>query len=229
MKTIQEIIKEKDPKEIESAYFYEYPINLWKVKNHDDRTIGEFNKLVSDRFLAFLKRLCETEAETGTGILFVYKSKDNWLQHSKDVALIHEEELLQETDIDKVCIYSYEFTEQKRALGFRVADNKLTQDNIMLLVTSFLHEISFFGYEQEHLEEEMQKLDKAMENIDNAESWDCGTDDIRKKYGIPIEEEYPEEDELKSKYLMAAMEYTKYCRNIELKRIKDSLAAKKRI
>ena len=41
MKTIQQVLIETDHKSIESAYFYEYPINLWEVKDFDDITIGE--------------------------------------------------------------------------------------------------------------------------------------------------------------------------------------------
>ena len=59
MKTIQQILKETDRKSVESAYFYDYPINLWEVKGFDDITIGEFNKRVSLRFQDFLNRLCK--------------------------------------------------------------------------------------------------------------------------------------------------------------------------
>lgn len=41
MKTIQQIIKEMDPIDIEKAYYAEYPIRLWEIKNHDEMTIKE--------------------------------------------------------------------------------------------------------------------------------------------------------------------------------------------
>ena len=41
MKTIQQVLIETDHKSIESAYFYEQPINLWEVKDFDDITIGD--------------------------------------------------------------------------------------------------------------------------------------------------------------------------------------------
>ena len=43
------------------------------------------------------------------------------------------------------------------------------------------------------------------------------------EYGIPITEEYPEEDEMKRRYYEAGMEYTRYCKTIELQRIKNLL------
>ena len=41
MKTIQQIIKEMDPIDIVKAYYAEYPIRLWEIKNHDEMTIKE--------------------------------------------------------------------------------------------------------------------------------------------------------------------------------------------
>ena len=38
-----------------------------------------------------------------------------------------------------------------------------------------------------------------------------------------ITEEYPEEDEKRRKFYEAGMEYTQYCQEVELKRIKDLL------
>ena len=43
-----------------------------------------------------------------------------------------------------------------------------------------------------------------------------------REYGIPITEEYPEENEKKRAFYDAGMEYTRYCKAIELQRIKDS-------
>ena len=68
------------------------------------------------------------------------------------VGLIHADELMCTEELENLPLYAYEFTEQKEALSFLVSDNKLTQDNIMDVIVDFLHEISFFGYNQENLE-----------------------------------------------------------------------------
>lgn len=228
MKTIQQVLNELDAEEIENAFFYEHPINLLDVNELEDISIGEFRKNVSSKFQAFLERLKTMEVVSDLdepALLFVCKSEANDRLLGHAVELIHLNEIMEEEDLSQIQTYAYEFTEQKEALGFFVADTKLTQDNIMDVVVDFLFEISFFGYEQEYLAEEIEKLDEAMKEIEEhperLERVDL--DEFSKECGIPIEEVYPKEDEKKRAYHMAGMEYTEYCKIIELDRIKQSL------
>ena len=229
MKTIQLVLKETDHKEIEKAYFYEHPININEMEEHADKTIGEVMAGVSARFQSFLDRLCNMEVEKGAdkqGVLFAYKSSDGFLG-GIDVGLIHADELLSAENVAEVSVYAYEFTEQKETLGFLVADNKLTQDNLMDVIVSFLYEVSFFGFEQENLESELKSLDKAINEFDehpeNCKECGAALDEIRKKYELPTEEKYPRERELKRKYFEAESKYIEYCKKIELERLKLSL------
>ncbi len=162
MKTIQQVLIETDHKSIESAYFYEHPINLWEVKDFDDITIGEFNNSISARFQDFLNRLCEMNAEASPekqGILFVYKSQTHDIILGEVVGLIHADELMGTEEVEN-----------------------LPSERLI----TFNHE------------------------------------EFCREYGIPITEEYPEENEKKSAFYDAGMEYTRYCKAIELQRIKDS-------
>ena len=227
MKTIQQVLNELDVEEIEHAFFYKHPIKLMDVKEMDDITIGEFRKRTSAKFQAFLDRLRNMEIDNNPEdpwILFVHKSQvyDSLLGHYTGLIRLHD--LISEDDLSKVELYAYNFTEQKEALGFLVADTKLTQDNIMDVVVDFLFEISFFGYEQEYLAEETEKLDEAIKEIDDhpegLERVDF--DEFCKECGFEDDEIYPEETEKEKAFYMAAMEYTEYCKNIELDRIKQS-------
>ena len=225
MQTIQEIIRNTNPKSIEDAYFVEHPVKLHEIAKHDNVSIGEFKKLVSDKFQAFLRRLCNMEITPGKSILFVYKSQTEAPLLGKDVGLIHSDELLDQDDISKVPTYAYEFTEQKEALGFLVADNKLTQDNIMDVIVCFLHAITFFGFDQEHLDKEKRRLENSIkemnEHPERLRTFD--PEEFENDLGLPKEEEYPEEAEKRSAFYKAGSEYTIYCRNIELMRIKEQL------
>ena len=228
MKTIQQILKETNHKSIESAYFYDHPINLWEVRNLDDISIGEFNKRISNRFQDFLNKLCEMDIKKNRlkqGILFVYKSQTDDIMLGKSVGLIHADELIETDNISNLSTYAYEFTEQKEALSFLVADNKLTQDNLMDVIVDFLHEISFFGYNQESLDKEKIKLDESIKECKEHPERLVAFEHEKfcEEYGIPVTEEYPEEDEMKRKYYEAGMEYTKYCKTIELQKIKELL------
>ena len=228
MKTIQQVLRETDHEAIEAAYFYEHPINLWEVRNHDDITIGEFYRRISGRFQDFLNRLCEMKAETHPekqGVLFVYRSQTCDYLLGETVGLIHADELMKTDDLSKLPVYAYEFTAQKEALSFFVSDNKLTQDNLMYVIVDFLYEISFFGYDQESMDKERQKLEESIkESKEHPERLvEFDNEEFCKEFDIPITEEYPEEDEKRRKFYEAGMEYTQYCQEVELKRIMDLL------
>ncbi len=227
MKTIQEVLRELKVDEIEKCYFDEHPIELLSLKGVDAFAIGKYRKKVSSAFQSFVEKLRNMEIVDNSDdpwILFVCKSTCENRLNGHTVELIHLKELMKEKDLSKVETYAYEFTEQKEALGFLVADTKLTQDNIMDVVVDFLYEISFFGYEQEYLAEETEKLDEAIKEIDDhpegLERVDI--DEFCKECGFEDDEIYPEETEKEKAFYMAAMEYTEYCKNIELDRIKQS-------
>ncbi len=231
MKTIQQVIKETDHQEIETAYFQTHPIDLMDVTDHEDMTIKEYKDRVSKEFQKFLDNLCEQEIRIGEkdrGILFAYKSDSTEQNWSEMVALIHANELLNAEEVNSIETYAYEFTEQAEALGFLVADNKFTQDNLMDVIVDFLFEISFFGYGQEHLEEEKALLDEAVKEIEeHPERLDdlepINFEKLREEWGLPTIEIYPEEKKKKDAAFEAVMDYTEYCKCIELERIKKAL------
>ena len=227
MKTVQQVLKELKVDEIEKCYFGEHPIELLSLKGVDAVTIGKYRKKVSGTFQSFVGKLRNMEIVDNFDdpwILFVCKSTCENRLNRHTVELIHLKELMEEEDLSKVETYAYEFTEQKEALGFLVADTKLTQDNIMDVVVDFLYEISFFGYEQKQLAKEIKKLDEAMkeseEHPERLERVDL--DKMFEGSGIPVEEIYPEEREKEKAVHLAEFEYSEYCKMIELERIKQN-------
>lgn len=189
----------------------------------EDITIGEILKISSSKFQAFLERLKNMDVvnkSDNKALLFVCKStSDDRLL----VNLVYLKELINEDNLSKIKTYSYEFTEQKETLGFLVADTKLTQDNIMDVVVDFLFQMSSFGFEQEHLAEEIEKLAEAMKEIEVHLEQLIDREKLSEELGIPIEEIYPEEDEKKKAYYEMGMEFTRYCRIMELEKIKRSV------
>ena len=226
MKTIQQVMKEMNLDHIENAYFYKYPVNLHSIKESDDMTVSAVKDKISKRFQDYLNRLLTMEIERddkNTWILFAYKSYS--IDQCNEVGLIKAVDLVKAKDLSSVNTYEYVLTEQKEALGFLVADNKLTQDSIMDVVVEFLYEMSWFGYEQEGLEEEKRSLDDSIkeceEHPERMKAFDL--DDLRDEFGLPIKEEYPREEELIHEIFNAEHAYTMYCRNIELERIKKDI------
>lgn len=151
--TIQQVLRELDAKEMEEEYYREHPILLAEINDYDDMTIGEFKKKISDRFQKYLERLRNLDVELSNekqSILFVHKGRiDDDLLTGHIVSLIEKDELMAAEDVLEVPSYAYELIEQKEALAFRVADNKLTQDNLLEVAVDFLYEMSWFGFEQE--------------------------------------------------------------------------------
>ena len=222
MKTIQQVLIEMDHKAIEKAYSVEYPVELWELNDYEDVTIGELRRRFSERFQAFLERLCNMEIESNPekpGILFAHKCLND--ENFGKSSLVYLEDLLKEDDLSKVPRYAYEFTEQKKALGFFVAETKYTQDNLMDVVVEFLHEISFFGYDQERLGQALSDIEKSKKELE-AGHW-ISSDELWEELGLPKEEVYPKEDEIKRKYYEAECEYSMYCVQMELEKLKEIL------
>ena len=228
LKTIQQVIQELDSDRIEKAYFYEHPINLLDVQDIDDITIGDYKAAISKRFQNFVDRLRNMEIKNNSnkqGLLFVYKSQTESSVLGTEVGLVHLDELLDEDNISEVNTYAYEFTEQSEALSYMVADTKLTQDNLMDVVISFLYEVSFFGYNQENLQEELDLLEASIKECEEHPEnlIKLSLDSFREKYGLPKKEYYPQEEARASEFYKAGMNYTKYCKTVELEKIKESL------
>lgn len=205
-----------------------------EVRDFDEATIGVFKAVISERFQAFIDRLRNMKIKNDSGkqgLLFVYKSQTESTILGTDVGLIHLDELFEETDLSKINTYAYEFTEQKEALSFLVADTKLTQDNLMDVVVSFLDEISFFGYEQEDLQEELDLLNASIKQCEeHPENLKATTvDDLRERFGLPKEEIYQQEKAKAQNFYKAGMDYTQYCKTVELEKIKDSLITQQKI
>lgn len=234
MQTIQEVLRKLDRKELEGAYFYDYGIKLWELNPEDTRTIKEIKEKVSENFQKFVDRLCNMEVkqpEDGK-IRILYAHREIYdTVWSADIAadLVYADEIMKAEDLAKVEHYAYEFTPQEEALGYLVADTKLTQDHLYDVAVSFLNEMSFFGYDQEDMNGKKEEL---LESVKEAEEHPeklvpFSTDDLRKKLGFPKDEKYPKEEEIKDKIIKHIAEYNRYCKKTELKKIRKMLLPEK--
>ena len=119
--------------------------------------------------------------------------------------------------------YGFEFTPQAEIMGWQVADNRLTQRYLTSLLVEILEEASFFGYEQEGLEEETNKLGNRMkevkENPDRMIS--MSFDEFKEKFDF--DKQTDKEEELEMKSARAELEYYNYSRNKELSEIIEQI------
>lgn len=229
MKTIQQVIREADRKEIENEYFYEYSPKLHELTDAHDYTVAELKLRASENFQAFLNRVSDMATEPdpqGEYILFATKSLDGEGFDEVAVELVKVQELLEAEDVNEVQCYAYEYTEWKYALRFLVADNRFTQDNLHDVIVSFLHEISLFGFKPEGTEKAIKDLKKSIDELNARPERGVSWEELRKELGLPSqseEEVYPEEESKRDAVVKARNEFMQCCRAIELQRIKDTL------
>ncbi len=230
MKTIQQVLSEQDIDEVINYYFSCYPENIFTISDPETKavTIERFQRkaFLGVRFV--IKRLLSMHVKPsiyGTEILFAHKFRDDLSDSDIKVSLIRANELMAATDLSDVKTYSYMYEWQKDAIGYYVADTKLTQDHILDVVASFLDEVMYFGLTQEHLEEARRDFDEARKELkEHPHKYMSGSmDELSEELGLPADEIYPEEEAMKKILLQAEQEYNNYCKFIELRRIRESL------
>ena len=148
MKTVQEVLRKADIKSLEGSFFFENSPDIWRLGKDDNRTIAEVRKSMSYNFRRFVENLKNTEIalpEDGrTMILYAHKQAGEPSWHPETaVDLVSADELLEKEDLSDIVHNAFEFTPRAEALGFLIADNKYTQDNLSEVLTYFLSELSF--------------------------------------------------------------------------------------
>lgn len=232
MQTVLEALRKADIRNLEGSFFFEDGPDFWEFGKNDNRTIAEVRKSMSDNFRRFVEDLKNTEIalpEDGR-IMILYAHKQagepSWLPETA-VDLVSADELLEKEDLSDIVHYAFDFTPWAEALAFLIADNKYTQDNLTEVLTLFLYELSFFGYEESEMEEKREEVlasaREAKEHPERLVKWD--SEKMREELGLPQEEEYPLEKDYLSQILQKINEYNKYCSVKELEKIKDAIQA----
>ena len=120
--------------------------------------------------------------------------------------------------------YAFEFTPQNEIMGWWIADNELTQTYLIELLVYILEEASFFGYKQEGLQKELDKIERGMkqvkENPDSLVSFDSAEEIFN------FDKQTDKEEKLETKAFRAELEYSEYSRKKELTEIMRKLDLK---
>ena len=102
-------------------------------------------------------------------------------------------------------------------MGYMVSDEEFTQNNIYDVMVDVLHEASFFGFEQEYLEEEKQKLEESIKDMEAGNTYPIET--LWEELGIEREEKDEMADALQRKVWEAVYAYDRYCKQKELEKM----------
>ena len=216
MKTVQECLREFDMEELLNAYLAIPFIRneMTEVMKKKDAVTGkEIWNLFRDRIRKYIEYMRNTPIEQSQekAVLYVYEVLEGSIRDRFWHGLVYISEL-KDKGID-VEDYSYTLCPHRQVAGFLVADTKLTQDNLLLLMTDVLYESSFNGYTEKEIEEVQ------MTETEEYEDASLDTDFIR----CEKEQKSKEELRLKDAYSKAREEYSTYLRKKALQEVIKSL------
>ena len=228
MKTVQESLRKVDEDELIRTYLYNYSENIkpyekWSI---DNLTVAEYKEFIINQLKDYLHRLktlpIKKNDDEKTWIFFEERCfKDGFPDFQS--SLINDADL-REKGADAPS-YAYEFTDQEEVLGYYVADNLHTQNNLEDLLSDIMFEMNFFGFEQEDLTKEKTELDRRVSEVKSGEGKFVSVDDLFKD----MEEENPytdKEKELENKVIEASTKYITYSRKLEIEQILKDLGKK---
>lgn len=201
MKTVQETLKNINKDELIGTYFYKYPIDfdylLFKHPEYGEISINELKNKFRQNRLKTIDKLSSvdiTPPEDGhRGLLYAHRIlKDGFDEPETELVLL--DELLEKGSAAQE--FAYFYTPQSEIAGFLIADTPYTQQHLYSLLADVLHEASFFGPEQEYLEEEIKKLEKSREEVEegNYSTAEEVFEHLREEFGLEDERD-PETDE----------------------------------
>lgn len=219
MKTVQEWLCQVDEKELADTYFAEFPID-YKMIADRSLTLGMIRDRSRERFLAYLHWLKTLEpiSPERPEIFFAHSE---WRDgHSElKTSLCKAEELCGETEPE---CYSWLCVDFAKVMGYLIADTALTRKNILPVLVQILHELSFFGYTQEEMEEEREKLEVSLKECDLEKAYPI--EELWERMGMEKPEPDPEAEALEQEICTAEMKYNLFCQSREMERLRSILS-----
>lgn len=218
MRTVQEVLNSMDKQKLIDAYFYRFSIKLQDIDNNE-ATIADIKAMAHERMDSYLERLrtLPITKDDNQGIFFVHRCiKDD--MHGEEFQLVFLNELKENRE--ETQSYGYDFIEQSKLMGYWIAETALTKYYLEDLMVDIMYEASFFGFSQEHLQEEKDELDRRISDEDAkcipAEDLFA---ELEKKQGYKFDQQSPDEEELEMKVIKMAGEYWEHSYKKELRNV----------
>lgn len=224
METVHAWLKEVVAAKIADEYFSEYPI---KYENfcRSKKTVAEIKEAYRLRLLKFLEMLCKLEVDSTPQdkILFCHKVYSNYKKKVETV-------LCTSTDIfacDKPETYSWILVDFAEVMGYYIADTELTKKNIYAVLAQILHEMTFFGFTQEELNEEREQLKASIKEAATGRTRPAEEvfTELFEELGIQKDEINEQEKEILAELHEQERKYNQFQLVAECKKVKKLLAA----
>ena len=219
MKTVQEYLKKADTDQLINYYLYKYPVVLDDISDEHQK-ISKVKNHIRTVLKEYIERLCSMNIEVNEDgkeyVLIVHKMQQDGVEEDT-CSLVCQQELQDKGVAAET--YSYVFDRQAKIMGFKVSDAAYTQKNIVELLTDVMHEASFFGFEQQHLDEELKKLDSSIKEFEEGTATTYTMEEVWEHLGFEREERDETADELRHAITRAVVEYDQYQKKKELEAI----------
>ena len=225
MRTVQEILRELDSDRLIDTYLYDFPINYQK---HKDNTVAEINEQYRSKLLDFIERLRTMpikQKKDGQPWLFY---AHRYIQDEYDDVLFNLIPLNEFREKGYDCpSYAYEFDDQAEIVGYYVAETPLMKRHLYDFMSDLMNEASFFGFEQQHLKEERDELERRVKEVNDGTAELIPWEDVKSEFAERLDEESEDERELHNKVRQAAMDYSDHSKRKELDAVRKLLENQK--
>lgn len=134
--------------------------------------------------------------------------------------------LCTKTDIlacDKPETYSCILVDFAEVMGYCIADTELTKKNIYAVLAQILHEMTFFGFTQEELNEEREQLKASIKEAATGRTRSAG--EVFAELGIEEEETSEQEKEILAELQEQERKYNQFQLVAECKKVRNLLVA----
>lgn len=222
MKTVQEWLNEVDEDKLAGTFFAEFPVDFLMIPNRE-LTLGEIQDRTREHFLHYVHRMKSVAIPEDSGDHVFFACKEYREGHSEISANTCSLKELRSKDSPD--IYTWMLTGHAKVMGYLVADTEFTKKNIYKVLSHILHETSFFGYTQEELEIERRKLEESLKVAEAESDKAVSVDDLWEEFGWEKPIPDPEAEEKEDAIHAAEYEYTIFCRNREIAKLKQSVLA----
>jgi len=239
MKTVQYYVQTLDKDELIRTYLEMFPIPYEREAESESGkhlTVSEIKKAHETALSDYIERLkaMETVPEDEEYI-FIAEIIPSEFDEEVRYGMLVKSELLEKGLAAEV--YDFYLEGQARIIGRYVADSAMTQKHIYKVIAAILYEISFFGFNEEKLEEERRSFAEALKETeeimsqrnDEIDSSDRDQtvflDAVSKVKVLDLEEIQPDKElrALEDRLHRCRLDYTKYLREKEIREVLEEI------
>ena len=228
--TVKDALLKCDRKKIAELYLNKYGWLLGSVLEVDDEvTFGKYRDRIKKNVIDLIDRLCKmTPKPPEEELIFLaVHSVDDAFGDNISINLYRKKELLEEKE--HYACYGYEFVPFEVTLDYEIANTYLTRYWLDDLLVEYLYEVSWTGWEQQHLEDELETLrERAQETEEHKDDPEYSisseefTEKLEEELGAELERPDPKQEEAWREFIRYQLDYCRTCERIEIEKWRKS-------